>query len=146
MATAIDVGRQSVLVAKRDFTYDDFTSGTAKAMIYLKPGTTILRGYVDITTAFNSATADAIVVGDTYSSTDDVDRYVSSLDAQATGVTSFSARTTGTTGVPSQEISTAEALTMTWTGTGTAASAGAGTIVIEYIEDERTTEFHTYRG
>lgn len=147
MSTAIDVGRQTVLVAKREFAYDDFVSATAKPVIYLKPGTIILRGYVDITEAFNSASADAIDVGDTFSGTNDEDRYTSSaIDAQATGVTALSARTTGTTGVPSQEITTAEAVTITWTGTGAAPSAGAGLLVVEYIEDERTTEFHTYRG
>lgn len=144
MTTSVNVNRQTVLVAEREFSYDDFTSATAKAMIYLKPGTRILRGYVDVTTAFNSSSADAITVGDTVA--DDVDRYATVSDAQATGITAFGARTTGTTGVPSQTITTSEAVTMTWTGTGTAPTAGAGLLYIEYVEDARQTEFHTYRG
>ena len=145
MTTTVNINRQTVLHAERDFSYDDFTSGTAKAMIYLPPGARILSGFVDVTTAFNSGTSDAIVVGDT-EGVDDVDRYIASCDGQATGVTAFTARTTGTTGVPGQVIGTAEAVTVRLTSVGTARTAGAGKLVITYAVDSRVTEYHAYRG
>lgn len=142
MSTQVNVGRQTVLVAERSFTYDDFTSGTAAPMIYLKPGTRILRGFIDITTAFNSQYSDAIEVGDTEGTTDDVDRYLVSTDVSSTGITEFSSLTPVANGV----IDTAEAVTIELTSSGTAATAGAGVLHIEYVEDLRTTEYHTYRG
>lgn len=140
MTTNVNTLRQSVLYAERDFTYDDFTSGEAKPMIYLKPNTRILRGFVDVTTAFNSSSADSITVGDT-EGVDDVDRYLTATDAQATGVTSFTAAN-----ISDGVIGTPEAVTMTWTGTGDAPTAGAGKLAIEYIEVGRQTEIHPYRG
>lgn len=140
MATSIDVNRQTVLVAERAFTYDDFTSGTAAAMIYLKPGTRILRGFLDVTTAFASQYSDEISVGDT-EGVDDVDRYLVATDVTSTGLTSFSLPP-----ISDGVVDTAEAVTMTWTGSGTATTAGAGTLQIEYTEAERSTEYHTYRG
>ena len=140
MTTSVDINRQTVLVAKRDFSYDDFTSGVAKSVIYLKPGTRVLRGFIDVTTAFNSGSSDAIEVGDT--ETPDVDRYLASTDVSVTGLTQFSTLTPVANGV----IDTAEAITIELTSSGTAATAGAGVIVVEYVEEERQTEYHAYRG
>jgi hypothetical protein len=132
--------RQSVLYADRDFTVADLTSGEAFPAIYLKPGTRILRGFLDITTAFNSGSADTISVGDT-EGTDDVDRYLVATSVASTGLTKFTLPP-----LTDAVIGTTEALTITWTGTGTAATAGAGRVAIEYIEENRQTELHTYRG
>ena len=142
MATDINVTRQTVLYAERDFTYDDFVSGEAKEMIYLQAGSKVLRGGVDITTAFNSGTSDTLTVGDTEGTTPDVDRYVASIDGQAEAVTLFNGVTDGL-------INTSEAITMTNTqvvGSGEAATAGAGKLWIEYVVDNRVTELHAYRG
>jgi len=136
----VNTFRQSVLYADRDFTVSDLTNGVAVPVIYLKPGTRVLRGFVDITTPFNSGTDDLISVGDTEA--DDVDRYLVADDvAHDGGLVQFSL-TPLTDGV----IGTTEALTITWTGEGTAATAGAGRVAIEYVEDNRQTEVHTYRG
>ncbi len=134
--------RQSVLYADRDFTLSDLTSGVAFPAIYLKPGTRILRGFVDITTPFNSSTSDTISVGDT-EGTDDVDRYLTASNVAHTGGLAKFTLPPLTDAV----IGTTEALTITWTGAGTtAATAGAGRVAIEYVEDNRQTELHTYRG
>lgn len=141
MTTSVNVNRQTVLVAERAFSYDDFTSGTAKAMIYLKPGTTILRGFMDITTAFANGSTATMSVGDT-EGVDDVDRYIVATNV-ATGEEGIKKFTIPP--VTDGEISTAEAVTMTGTF-GAACTAGAGRLVIEYIESPRVTEYHAYRG
>jgi len=141
MTTQVNVGRQTVLSADRDFTYDDFVSGTAKVMIYLKPSTRILRGWVDITTAFNPSGNCTYTVGDTEGATPDVDRWLTSTNAKATGLTALLAPLTDSV------IDTAEALTMTVTVASGTVTAGAGKLHIEYIEEgTRTTEFFTRRS
>jgi len=139
----VNTFRQSVLYADREFTRSDLTTGVPFPAIYLKPGTRILRGFVDITSPFDSDSDDTISVGDTEA--DDVDRYLVADDvAHDGGLVEFSL-TPLTDGV----IGTTEALTITWTRTGDAsdvASAGAGRVAIEYVEDNRQTEVHTYRG
>jgi len=135
----IDTRRQSVLYAEQEFSFADLTSGTAEPVIYLKPGTRVLRGFLDITEAFDSGTSDSLTVGDTLA--DDVDKYLGATDGQAAALTAFTAPPI-TDGV----IGTGEALTVTWTGDGTAATAGKGVVAIEYVEDGRQTEVHTYRG
>lgn len=140
----VNTFRQSVLYADREFTRSDLTSGVPFPAIYLKPGTRILRGFVDITSPFGSASDDLISVGDT-EGTDDVDRYLTADDVAHDGGIVVFDRAPVADGV----IGTTEALTITWTGTGdasTVASAGAGRVAIEYVEDNRQTEVHTYRG
>lgn len=138
MTTSVNVNRQSVLSASRDFTYDDFVSGTAKPLIYLRPGTRILRGWVDITTAWVSASTNTYSVGDT-EGTDDVDRWLTSTNAKTAALTALLAPLKAST------IDTAEAVTMTLTD-GAAPTAGAGTLYIEYVEEPRVSEYNTYRG
>jgi hypothetical protein len=133
----INVSRQTVLYAERDFDYADFTSGVAKPIIYLPAGSRVLRGAIDITTAFNSATSSTITLGDT-EGVDDVDRYAAAVDGKAAAITAFTAKTNAV-------LETAEAVTMTVTNVG-APTAGAGKVWIEYIVDNRTTEIHAYRG
>lgn len=139
MSTKVNINRQTVLVAERDFDYTDFESGVAKPLIYLRPGTQILGGFVDITTAWDSATSAAMTVGDT-EGTDDVDRYKGSFSIKSTGLTALVAPVTN--GV----IETTEALTATVTVVG-APTTGKGRIVVWYIESgTRQTELNTYTG
>jgi hypothetical protein len=138
MTTQTNISRQTVLVAEREFSYDDFTSGVAAPLIYLKPGTRILRGWVDITTAWNPSGNATYEVGDT--ETDDVDRWLTSTNAKSAALTALLAPLKDST------IDTAEAVTMTVTVASGTVTAGAGTLHIEYVEDTRSTEFNTYRG
>lgn len=138
MTTSVDITRQTVLYAERAIDFEDFTSGTAKPLIYLRPGTQILGGFVDITTAWNSATSAAITIGDT-EGVDDVDRYLGSTSIKATGRTALVPVSNGV-------IETAEALTATVTVVG-APTAGAGKVGIWYIESgSRSTEYNAYIG
>lgn len=138
--TPVNVGRQTILSAYRTFNFSDLTSGVAKDLIYLKPGTRILRGGVDVTTAWNSGTSDVLTVGDSEGSSPVANRYKTSFSIAATGLTALVAP------VADGVIDTAEAVTVTWTGVGTAPTAGEATLYIEYTEAPRVTEFHTYRG
>ena len=90
--TAIDTRRQSVLSADREFNYEDFTSGVAKPLIYVRPGTRILRGWVDITTAWNNTSSASMTVGDT-EGTDDVDRWLTDTSAKSAVLTALLACT-----------------------------------------------------
>lgn len=135
----IETRRQNILHVEQDFELADLTSGTAVSVIYLKPGARVLGGFIDITTAFNSGDTDTLSVGDTEA--DDVDRYLVATDVSSTGLTKFTLPP-----VADGIIDTPEAITITWTGAGTAATAGAGRVAVDYIEDGRQTEVHTYRG
>jgi len=137
-ATTVSTGRQSVLAARREFNYEDFTSGVAKPMIYVRPGTRILRGWVDITTAWDNVTSASMTVGDT-EGTDDVDRWLTATDAKTAALTALLAP------LKNSVIDTAEAITMTMTVVG-AGSAGAGVLHIEYIEEPRVTELNPVRS
>lgn len=139
MSTNVNINRQTILCAERDFDYTDFVSGTAKPLVYLRPGTQILGGFVDITTAWDSATSAAMTVGDT-EGTDDVDRYKTSFSIKSTGLTALVAPIT--TGI----VETSEALTATVTVVG-APTTGAGRLVVWYIESgTRQTELNAYTG
>jgi hypothetical protein len=137
-ATTVSTGRQSVLSADRSFNYEDFTSGVAKPMIYVRPGTRILRGWVDITTAWNNVSSASVTVGDT--ETDDVDRWLAAtVSIKSKALTALLAPLTDSV------IDTAEAITMTVTVSGTG-NAGAGVLHIEYIEEPRVTELNPVRS
>jgi len=136
--TTIDTRRQSVLSADRDFDFSDFTSGVAKPLIYVRPGTRILRGWVDITTAWTNTSSASVTVGDTVA--DDVDRWLA-------GTVSLKSKALTALLAPLNDsvIDTAEAVTMTVTTSGTG-NAGAGVLHLEYIEEPRVSELQTWRG
>lgn len=139
MTTVVNITRQTVLTAQRDFKSDDFVSGTPKALVYTKPGTRILRGFVDITSAFQGTSTITLSIGDTSTATPDVDRWKTAFDIKSTGLTAITAPQTNSI------LDAAEAITATVTAGGTL-TAGAGRLVLEFIEENRATEFHPYRG
>ena len=80
MSITKDIGRQYPLVARVDFTYASFgASGVAEEAIDLPVGAVVTGGALVITTAFNSATTDAIEVGDG----DAVARFLASQDVKS---------------------------------------------------------------
>lgn len=128
MALTKNRGRQAALTAIQHFTFDDLTSGTLAEAVDLPAGAYIIDGEVVITTAFNSGTSDALVVGD-------------STAANALK-TSYSIAATGRTAlVPyGGTYAAKDAITLTWTAVGAAATAGAGFIRVTYAIDGRATE------
>lgn len=122
-------GRQSPLVAKMPFSYEDLAdhSGEALAAIIMPVNSRVIGGSLVITEAFDSGTEDAFEVGDA----DAEDRYLSGVD--------------GTLGhdalVPTEHKYTGkQAVTLKWTGTGDAPTAGEGVLTVQYVIDDRATE------
>ena len=143
MAITVNINRQTRLVAYVDVTYADLTSGTSANAIHLPAGAMLLGGFVDITTAFSSSSSDVLDIGDTVASTPDDDKYSSSqITASSTGLTAL----TGTTATDSRIPAGGAWITATWTGAGTAATSGAFRLQVEYVVDDRVTEYHAYRG
>lgn len=122
MAITTNVNRQQSRWASVDVSYSALTSGAAADAIKLPVGATIVGGAVVVNTAFNSATSDALVVGDSASA----NRYKTSFSIAATGRTAL---------VPTGylTLSTTRVVQVTWTGVSTAPSAGSFRLEVEYI-------------
>jgi hypothetical protein len=126
MAITENSGRQEVISAYVDVSYADLASGTAADAIDLPVGAIVIGGAVVVTAAFNSATSDALVVGDSASS----NRFKSSFSIAATGLTAL---------VPTGYVAlaTTSKVRVTWTGVGTAPTAGAFRLRVDYIVEKR---------
>lgn len=122
MTISLQSGRQLSAWATVDFSYADLVSGAAAAAVKLPVGAVVVGGAVVVQTAWNSATSDALVVGDSGTA----NRYKSSFSIAATGRTAL---------VPTgyQALSTTRELQVVWTGVGAAPSAGAARLEVEYI-------------
>lgn len=130
MPIAKNVNRQYPLVAKVEFDYTSFgASGVAEEAVDLPAGAKVTGGALVITTAFNSATSDAIDVGDG----DAANRYLSAQDVK-TAVGSFALTPT------EKEYTAKDTVDIEWTGVGAAPSQGAGYLLLEYIIDDRANE------
>lgn len=145
MTTEVNINRQTVLAASREVDFADFTSGVAKPIIYLRPGTQILRGYLEVTEVWNAAGAVAATIGDT-EGTDDVDRYLTSTSLKTLALTPFTSAAFAATALKDAVIDTAEALTMTVTTASGTNTTGKARVWIEYSESSRVNEVHPYRG
>ena len=121
MTIAKNDGRQSPLVARVDFGFADFVSGTLEAAIELPAGAMVLSGNVSITEAFDSGTSDSLTVGDAL----DEDRYLGATSVQALGLTALVPTGLQVTGI--------DDVTMTLTSVGAVATAGIGVLTVEYI-------------
>lgn len=122
-------GRQPVLSAAIPFTFSDLTSGEITEAIVLPGGAYITGGEVVITTAFDSATSDAIEVGLLAVATDTL---LSSTSIASTGITAL---------VPvGGSLAASDTVTIEWTGVGAAPSAGVGFLRVEYVIDGRATD------
>lgn len=118
--------RQEVQSALVSFTYADFVSGTLAPAVDLPYGAIITGGFIVIDTAFDSATSDTIIVGDSV----DGDRYAAAVDGQAAALTALTPTGYKYTAIDEMGI------TLTSVGTPT---AGAGRLCVEYIIDGRAT-------
>ena len=126
--TKVD-GRQSKLTVTVPFTYADFDeSGVAEIACELPGVAQDVKGNLAITEAFNSATSDAIDVGN--DSADDA--YVSGQNGQAVADADFDVS------IPVLGANTN--VKLKWTGVGAVPSAGAGRLLLEYNQQGRSTE------
>lgn len=144
-ATPVNINRQNVLHAQQDITFADFgsaKSGTVRA-IYLKPGTRLIRGRIEVTTAFNPETSATLSIGDTQGTTPDVDKYKTAASAAATSIAEFTAPSLKANVIPAG--GTWLTVTSVVVDDANELNAGAATISIEYVEDGRVTEYNTVR-
>ena len=113
------------------------------ATFYIPAGSQILNAYVDVTTAYNSATSATLSIGKTAGGTE----YASGVNAKTTGRTTPTFTTTQLTNMlntpvdvaaaNSQQASSAVIATVTSVGQPT---AGATQVTIQYIQsDDRSS-------
>lgn len=121
-------GRQSILVAKMPFTFEDLTSGEAGRAVVMPVNSRVIGGELVIYTAFNSGTSDTGTVGDG----DTADRYASGVDMAATGRTALTPTAHKYTGKDSVDL--------TWTGVDAAPTQGEGELIVHYVMDDRAIE------
>jgi len=115
-------GRQEIVSAYVDIAFGDLTSGSNVAAIDMPVNAIVVGGDLVVTTAFNSATSDALIVGDVTTT----NRYLASTSIAATGRTALTL--TGFTVTATQP-----AVRVTWTGVGAAPTAGAFRLRVDYI-------------
>lgn len=127
-----NVGHQYALVASQAFTLAELTSGTAVPLVKLPAGARVLGGMCVITTAFNSGTSDAMIIGDD----GDTDRYA----AVTAGSGALSANLYKAITPTGYKYTAPNTVDLTWTGVGTAATTGAGTLYVMYVVDGRANE------
>lgn len=119
-ALNIKSGRQNLIYAYLDFTFDQLVTGTDQNAIQLPPGAVVAEGEIIVDTVWNSATSDVISVGDSGS----FNRYKSALTIQAAARTVI---------VPTGYIYVAPTyVTIRWVGVSTAPTTGAGRLVLGY--------------
>lgn len=142
MATTVNIARQTILVAERNFDFQDLPHDTAVPLIYIRPGTQILGGFVEVTTIWgpSGVTAATLAVGDD-SAANTGSRYASNINLKNAGVSSLTAPVANGV-VPSNGAITARA-----SYTGGTPTSGKGRIVVWYIESGvRQTELNPYMG
>lgn len=115
-------GRQQPIFAYADFDFSQLVSGTFKGLIELPAQAVIIAGALVTYTAFNSATSDVAVVGDSGTT----NRYKASATIAAAARQVITA--TGLIVV----TAVTRLIGIVWTGVSTAPTAGAGTLEIEY--------------
>lgn len=121
-------GRQSPITASVEFTFANIVSGAAEEAIDLPAGAIVTGGDIVVMTAFNSATSDVIVVGDSASA----NRYYASASIATAGrnplvITGY------------RTLTTTNRIRVTWTGSGAAPTAGAIRLTVTYIVDKRVS-------
>ena len=128
MAITKNRGRQSPIEAYVDITFADLAgnSGVSLVAIDVPVGAQLVGGDLVVNTAFNSATSDAITVGDITNAT----RYLGSTTIAALARTPL---------VPTgfQTTSTQPAVRVAWTGVGAIPTAGSIRLRVAYIQNKR---------
>lgn len=126
MTTAINHGRQWLLVAEQQFDFSDLDVAPSALTITLPRGAAVVRAGIFVETVFGAGAAMAVGITGT------TDLYVSALDLHAVAYTAFS------TGLAVK--TSGETIILTPDTEAIAATAGTGRLVIEYIIEERANE------
>ena len=129
MAITKKSGRQEVISAQIDLTFDTLSSdaAVAEAVIEVPAGAVVIGGFISVNTAFDSTTSDVLDICDSI----DDDRYSATpIDLQTLGVTALD--------IAGYEYQTVNNIAVEWTAgsTGTA-TAGSATLYVQYVERNR---------
>jgi hypothetical protein len=128
MAITKSEARQWPLGEVVRFELADLPAGEDVDLASLLPGEIVVGGSIVIETAFDSGSSDTIIVGDE----DDDDRYITGLDAQATGRTGFT--------LTGHKYTASNTLRIKRTQAGAAAGAGEGHVEFTVLREGRQTE------
>lgn len=127
-ATARDYSTHQTHYLRKDITYA-VTSGTQYSMGAIPANAVVLGTTVGVTTVFNAATTNVLIVGT--SGDDDALVAAGGVDETAVGVT----RVAPATLAGKLSASADTEIFVKYTQTGTAATTGAAWIVVEYALD-----------
>ena len=116
------------LVGYNEMLSSDFGTAAVQNVVVLPEGSLVIRAFVLVTTAYNSATTATLSVGDAVTPA----RYGAGIDLKTTGRKALT---------PTGLITAAKApVTATFAQTGAAATAGAARVYIEYIVERKADE------
>jgi hypothetical protein len=106
----------------------DFATVATQNVVVLPEGSMVIRAFVVVTTAYNSATTATLNVGDAATPA----RYGTGIDLKTTGIKQLT---------PTGYITPGQGpVTVTFAQTGAAATAGAARVYIEYVVDRKGDE------
>lgn len=132
MAITTNSDRQYPLGAFVDFAFGDLTSATLSVAFELPADAVVIGGHVEITTAFNSGTSDALTIGDGTAADRFIDITAGSGALSAGLTTAFTA--------DGFKYTAPDNIDLLWTAVGTAATTGAGRVYIQYVIIDRAQE------
>lgn len=112
--------------------FSDLVSGASAKLIELPQNATVVDFKLVVDTAFNSATSDAVDIGDA----SDPDRYAAAANLQVAGLVA----NPGTADDLSESTSADVAINALLTSVGAAATAGSFRALITYVVDGRSHE------
>jgi hypothetical protein len=146
MAITKNINRQTRLHAYVDFTIADIGAGASGShnAIHLPAGARLLSGFLEVTEDTNDGDALTVSVGDSVGTTPDVDRYLAATSVNATGtkVVPFTL-----TPVKGAVIPAGGAwVTVTVAAVDGDADEGTFRLGVDYVVEDRVTEYEPYRG
>jgi hypothetical protein len=146
MAITPNINRQTILVAYVDIGLADIKTAGSRNAIWLPKGARVLGGFMDVLTASTDTGTHTVSVGDDVG-TPDVDKYLAATNIKAAGLTKFTLPPLSNNGTVYGVVPAGGAwLTITSAPQNGDAGAGAIRVQVEYIIEDRVTEYETYRG
>lgn len=143
MSITVNINRQSPLVAYIDIDVADIKASGSYNAIFLPAGARVIGGFLDVKVAANDSGTYTLSVGDLLG-TPDVDKYLTATNGKSAALTALSAPLGAAAAgvIPSGG---------TWVTVTSAAqngdsSAGSIRLQVEYVIDDRVTEYEPYRG
>lgn len=126
-------GRQTLLVAEVEVTYDQLPTGVATSVVRLPVGAVVVGGGIKNVVAGNGGTSEVIDVGDTASGS----AYLNDHNAKTANLYGALATKLGA------EYETADDIKLTRVEGGTAATVGTYLLTVLYFIRDRATEVQT---